>query len=318
MPLQAGEVLEGRYHLTEPLGRGGMAEVWGARDARGGREVAIKVLRKGAGPHSEIGQRMIREGEIMRSIQSPHVCAMLGSGMFENRLFLVFERLRGESLAGLLQREASLPFDEVGVIVDGMLEGLGDAHRAGVIHRDLTPSNVFLEHRPQLWVRLLDFGISKSTERMPSITDDGGTLGSYRYMAPEQSQAAHGVDERTDIYAAGTIAFECLAGRLPFQEKEVYVVLSLKAQVDAPSLHDVTGEQWPSDLERFLRTALERDRERRFPSAFAALNAWRAVVARNDAARSRRYSADTSKEVTGTDTMTSAPRPVIWRPKGAK
>lgn len=307
MALQPGDVLESRYRLVEPLGRGGMAEVWGAIDGATGDEVAVKILRKGAGPYSEIGRRMIREGELMRSIQSRHVCALLGSGMGEGRLFLVFERLRGESVHAALQREGSLPFDEVGWIGDGIFEGLSDAHRAGVIHRDLTPANVFLQDRgSDRLVRLLDFGISKGVD-LGVITEHGGTLGSYRYMPPEQAQAAHEADERADIYSAGTILFECLAGRLPFEAPEPYVALSLKERVDAPSLGDVTGETWPADLERFLHKCLARVRTNRFPSALVALSAWRSVVARSEVARSRRSKRPRVREDTGTVTMTAAP-----------
>jgi serine/threonine protein kinase len=316
MALKPGDILETRYRLVEPLGRGGMSEVWGAVDGATGEEVALKILRKGAGPYSEIGRRMIREGELMRSIQSRHVCALLGSGMGEGRLFLVFERLHGESLLSALRREGSLAFDEVGWIGEGLFEGLSDAHRAGVIHRDLTPANVFLQDRgSERLVRLLDFGISKSAETMGSITEHGGTLGTWRYMPPEQAQAAHEADERADIYSAGTILFECLAGRLPFEAPEPYVAVSLKESVDAPSLGDVTGETWPSDLERFLHTCLARARTERFPSALVALSGWRSVVARNEVARSRRSrSVGHVREDTGTETMTAAPR-TLPRPR---
>jgi eukaryotic-like serine/threonine-protein kinase len=238
------------------------------------------------------------------------VLALLGSGMEEGRLFLVFERLRGESLHAALQREGSLPFDEVGWIGDGLFEGLSDAHRAGVIHRDLTPANVYLQDRgSDRLVRLLDFGISKSAETMGTITEHGGTLGTWRYMPPEQAQAAHEADERADIYSAGTILFECLAGRLPFEAPEPYIAISLKESVDAPSLGDVTGETWPADLERFLRTCLARLRTDRFPSALVALSAWRSVVGRNELARCRRSrTIDRVREDTGTETMTAAPR----------
>lgn len=316
MALQPGDVLEARYRLVEPLGRGGMAEVWGAIDGSTGEEVALKILRKGAGPYSEIGRRMIREGELMRSIQSRHVLALLGSGMDQGRLFLVFDRLRGESLQAALKREGTLAFDEVGWIGDGLFAGLSDAHRAGVIHRDLTPGNVFLQGKgTERLVRLLDFGISKSHDRLSVITQHGGTLGSIRYMPPEQAQAAHEADERADIYSAGTILFECLAGRLPFEAPEPYVALSLKERVDAPTLGDVTGETWPADLERFLRTCLARSRTDRFPSALVALSAWRSVVARNEVARSRRgRPVRPAHEVTGTETMTAAPRSALPRP----
>lgn len=310
MTSSAGDVIEGRYRLSQPLGKGGMAEVWAAVALDTGDEVAVKILREGAGIDSELGRRMRREADLVSAIKSPRICSLLGSGVWKSRLYLVFERLRGEPLADLLDREGTLPFAEVAEIVSGILDGLSDAHRAGVIHRDLTPWNIFLEG----WdsdrkIRLIDFGISKAAQGESTITNQGGTLGSYGYMAPEQAQAAHEVDERADIYAVGVIAFQCLAGRVPFESGDPYAALSLKAQVDPPTLGEVTAETWPADLERFLRAALARNRGDRFPSAFAALTAWRAVVAKNQQARTRRHAATAQpREDTHTETMTAAPR----------
>ena len=320
MTCAAGDVIEGRYRLMQPLGKGGMAEVWSATTLDGSQEVALKILREGAGIDSELGRRMRREADLMSAIQSPRICAMLGSGTWHGRLYLVFERLRGEPLADLLEREGTLPFAEVAEIVTGVLEGLADAHRAGVIHRDLTPWNVFLEGwEADRKVRLLDFGISKAAQGESTITHQGGTLGSYGYMAPEQAQAAHDVDERADIYALGVIAMQCLAGRIPFQTPDPYAALSLKSQLDPPTLGQLTGETWPADLERFLRAALARNRSERFPSVFSALTAWRAVVAKNQQARARRHAASHApREDTHTETMAAAPRPAGPRnkPKG--
>jgi serine/threonine-protein kinase len=267
-----------------------MAEVWAAHDQQAGREVAVKMLRERADPGSELAKRLQREAALVQSIRSRHVCPLLGSGTCDGVPFLVFERLQGESLGTLLQRQASLDFGQTAEIVSGILQGLVDAHRAGVIHRDLTPHNVFLEDQGAgRFVRLLDFGVSMKTDSESVLTAQGGTLGTVAFMAPEQAVSAHDVDERTDVYAAGAIAFRCLAGRLPFQSNDSYVVVSLKAQVDPPSLQEVTGTPWPSDLERFLQSALARSPQGRFPSAFSAMTAWGAVVARNRSAAGRRH-----------------------------
>jgi eukaryotic-like serine/threonine-protein kinase len=289
MKPEIGAMFDGRYRLAELLGRGGMAEVWAARDQSSSRDVAIKMLREPADPASEVAKRLQREASIVQSIRSRHVCELLGSGTWDGVPYLVFERLQGESLGALLQRQGSLQMAEAAEIVAGILQGLVDAHRAGVIHRDLSPNNVFLQQSAGgRLVRILDFGVSMKTDSDSLLTAQGGTLGTLAFMAPEQAVSAHDVDERADLYALGAIAFRCLAGRLPFESNDVYVVVSLKAQLDPPSLQEVTGAQWPSDLERFLQSALARSPQARFPSAFAALNAWSAVAARNRNAPARR------------------------------
>jgi serine/threonine protein kinase len=206
-----------------------------------------------------------------------------------------------------------------------VLQGLAAAHAAGVIHRDLKPGNIFLEQlsaapasryappsggfgtgglvpRPDdpderfECAKILDFGISKLTHRVkeePTLTAFDATLGSFAYMAPEQVRGAARADERADIYAVGAVAFRALSGRLPFEGMTAAMLVSLKLQNSAPTLHEATGDQWPSGLERFLERALDRVTERRFGTALEALAAWRSIQpanitrARRTAARSR-------------------------------
>ena len=198
------------------------------------------------------------------------------------------EKLEGESLSERLRRELYLPFAEVGPIVADALKGLAAAHEKGVIHRDLKPGNIFLE-----WIdepgrreraKILDFGISKLTKKEggrrdePSLTDFDATLGSFAYMAPEQVRGAARVDERADIYAMGAVAFRALAGRLPFEGSNAGMIIALKLDRPAPSLSDVTGDQWPAGLERFLETVLQREPEGRFPTATDALEQWQRIL----------------------------------------
>jgi serine/threonine-protein kinase len=309
-----GDTIDERYRVLERIGRGGMADVWAATEIGTGRQVAVKLMHVRGSKDPVLLERMQRESRLAASIQSPFVCALVGSGQSRGRPYIVFERLHGEPLGRLLARECSLPFAEVAVFIDNVLEGLVAAHAAGVIHRDLTPSNVYIEDGERgRRAKILDFGISK--ERASSVeltlTRDGSELGSFGYMAPEQARAWE-VDERGDIYSVGTILFRSLAGRLPFEAHGPRAVLALKTDRDPPSLNEVTAEQWPADLERFLQTALARRREDRFPSAWSALCAWRTVVAHTDSvrekgARSHRQppsTADSSPENTRTETMT--------------
>ena len=263
-----------------------MGEVWAAtNDRNGGQEVAIKVLLQRAAMKPDLVKRFEREARITSAINSPFVCKLLGVHQAQDgSLLLIFEHLIGESLADRLKREQYLPLSEVGPLIDDVLQGLAAAHAASVIHRDLKPGNIFVERtndrdRPDR-AKILDFGISKLTAKEkeePTLTAFDATLGSFAYMAPEQIRGAARADERADIYAVGAVAFRSLTGRLPFEGTTAAVLVSLKLDRSAPSLEEVTGEKWPSGIERFLEKALHRNREGRFSTALEALHAWRAI-----------------------------------------
>lgn len=281
--IHPGDVLGG-HRIVRLLGRGGMGEVWAATSP-GGKPVAIKVLLARAALKPDLVKRFEREARAASAIQSPFVCKLLDVGRTEDGAhLLVFEQLEGESLSDRLKREQFLPMGEVGPIIDDVLQGLVAAHAAGVIHRDLKPGNIFLEQvglpdRPER-AKILDFGISKLTRREkeePTLTAFDATLGSFAYMAPEQIRGAARADERADVYAVGAVAFRALAGRLPFEGATAAILVSLKLDRRAPSLEQATGEKWPAGVERFLERALDRNREGRFPSAEAALEAWREI-----------------------------------------
>ena len=328
--IHPGDILAG-YRVTRLLGRGGMGEVWAATSdaaAEGDRrrEVAVKVLLARAATKPDLVRRFEREARIASAIQSPYVCQLIEVAEADDGShLLIFEQLTGESLADRLKREQYLPFSEVGPIIDDVLQGLAAAHAASVIHRDLKPGNIFLEQfsaapaslyappsggfgtgglvpRPDgpderfERAKILDFGISKLTHRVkeePTLTAFDATLGSFAYMAPEQVRGAARADERADIYAVGAVAFRSVSGRLPFEGTTAAVLVAMKLDRSAPSLHQATGDQWPSGLERFLERALDRKKERRFGTALEALAAWRAIQpanitrARRTAARSR-------------------------------
>ncbi len=263
--------------------------MWAAASPDGSREVAIKVLLPNAAMKAEIVARFEREARVTASIESDYVCRLLGHERDPSGAhLLVFEKLNGETLSERLKRELYLPFAEVGPIVDDALQGLAAAHRAGVIHRDLKPGNIFIEWtndplRPER-AKVLDFGISKLTKKEkgrrdePSLTDFDATLGSFAYMAPEQVRGAARVDQRADLYAMGAVAFRSLAGRLPFEGSNAGMIIALKLDRPAPSLSEVTGDQWPAGLERFLERVLQRDPEVRFGSADEALHEWRLIM----------------------------------------
>jgi serine/threonine-protein kinase len=265
-----------------------MGEVWAARSDTDGREVALKVLLARAAMKPDLVRRFRREAEIASAVQSPFVCRLLEVGTTpDGAHLLVFEKLEGESLADRLKREQYLPFNEVWLMIDDVLQGLAAAHAAGVIHRDLKPGNIYLERTNQSErserAKILDFGISKlrrgdGEQAEPTLTAFDATLGSFAYMAPEQVRGAARADERADIYAAGAVAFRSLSGRLPFEGTTAALLVAMKLERQAPSLAEATGDRWPTGIERFLERALARQRENRFPTAVEAIAAWRKLA----------------------------------------
>lgn len=288
-----GQTVGGIYKVRRLIGHGGMGEVYAA-DGKGGEKVALKVLHDRAAKDPDLVARFQRESTIAAQVKSPYVAGILGAGKDRNgRLWIAFERLVGEGLDERLRREQYLAFTDVSPIMDDALQGLSAAHEAGVVHRDIKPANLFIEKRPLMpaqlaagepdeRTRILDFGISKMSRRRgnrsePSLTAFDATLGSFAYMAPEQVRGSARVDERADLYALGAVAFRCLTGRLPFEGTNALTLIALKLDREAPSLAATTGDDWPQAIERFLSKMMARDREKRFPSAREAHEAWRKV-----------------------------------------
>jgi serine/threonine-protein kinase len=294
-----GTTIGGVYKMRRLIGAGGMGEVYAAERV-GGQKVAIKVLNDKAARDKDLLARFDREAAVAAQIKSSHIAAILGSGKGpDGRPWIAFELLSGEGLDERLRREQYLSFADVAPIVNDALQGLIDAHRAGVIHRDIKPANLFIEKRPasgtptrergaaaaaQERTRILDFGVSKvrppkgsRRKSEPSLTAYDATLGSFAYMAPEQVRGSARVDERADLYALGAVAFRALAGRLPFEGHNALTLIALKLDRDPPTLSETTGDEWPGPIERFLARMMARTREGRFASAPEALVAWRSV-----------------------------------------
>jgi eukaryotic-like serine/threonine-protein kinase len=271
------------YQLQDLLGRGGFGEVWGAVREADGMEVALKLLREPA--FEEARLRFRREASAAAQVESDHVCRVLDAGTDgPGPLYIAYERLQGETLEARLDRDGDLSLGETLPIVAGLLDALSSAHAAGIVHRDVKPSNVFLERLGDgaARARLLDFGVAKAPGEpdLPLRTTCGATLGSLEYMAPEQAGAAATVDGRADLYGLGAVIFRALAGRPPFATGTPATLLALKLDRDPPSLGEVTGVTWPSAVEAFLRRLLACDPARRFPSAAAAAEAFEALADR--------------------------------------
>jgi eukaryotic-like serine/threonine-protein kinase len=276
-------VVAERYELEQRIGRGGMGEVWSARDRLTGAEVAVKLARGWAFSDPEMRQRFEREGTLLRRLKTPFVCALLDAGHTEEGApYLVLERLNGETLEAVLARETYLALDEIGPLADEVLQALVVAHAAGIVHRDLSPANVFLHRMPDGPVRtkILDFGIAKASDpNDPGVrTAKGATMGSLPYIAPEQLGDSARAGPRADLYALGTIVFRALTGCLPYGDAKGTALVILKREHDPPSIDEATGEKWPAALRTFLGKTMARAPSKRYPSAEVAIAALREAV----------------------------------------
>lgn len=272
-----------RYELLARLGRGAMGEVWSARDRKTGADVAVKLAQSWAALEPELVLRFEQEGKLLKRLRSPFICALVDAGRTEKGTpFIVLERLTGETLEQLLEREGYLPLEEAGRLVDQVLQALVVAHDSGVVHRDLSPGNVFLHQGRdgQVIAKVVDFGIAKvdgATTGAPR-TGSGATMGSLPYVAPEQLGDSAKAGPRADLYAAGTILFRALTGRMPYGDAKGTSLVVLKREHDPPTIDEATGEKWPASVRSFLTKTMARTPSKRYASAEIALAALREAM----------------------------------------
>jgi serine/threonine protein kinase len=286
----------GDYIITERLGYGGMGIVYSAIHPVIGKAVAIKVLRPEFAKDPDQARRLFDEASAIARIQHRGIVDVFNVGQLpDGRHYLVMELLHGQSLAEVLARRKTLPLVEALELFDEVLAALGAAHAAGIVHRDLEPSNVFLVTQSDgaTYAKLLDFGIAKRSDPATGFTPQTRSnvfLGTPEYVAPEQAVAAT-VGPYTDLYSAAVMLFEMLTGRLPFVANTPIelVVQHLESVAPAPSAF---ARGVPPSVDALVASLLEKDPARRPPSAHAVREAVRRLL---DEARDRHPS--TSGEV---------------------
>ena len=266
----------GHYRIIRRLGQGGMGVVYAAQDERLERPVALKVIRDA--PDDEVARkRFWREARAAARVSHPHICQLYEIGEHGETLFIVMELLQGESLADRLA-QGPMPLSESLQIGLDILAALEALHTEGVVHRDLKPSNVFLATHG---VKLLDFGLAKSSsspfaqahdETTAELTQHGVIVGTPRYMSPEQVRGQP-VDMRSDVFAAGSVLFEMLAGRPAFDGLSVVDVLHAVAFEEPPALEGSAVKA----AGLVVRRALAKEPDDRYPSASSMADALRSV-----------------------------------------
>jgi hypothetical protein len=264
-----GAFVAGRYRLESLLGEGGFGAVHRATDVTTGGAVALKVLVADA---VDMGERFRREAELAMRLSHPNTVRTLDAGEDE-RLgpYIAMELLEGQSLEAMLRTQGALAPRRAAEIAIAVLSSLEEAHALGIIHRDIKPGNVFLVRAPAPRVKVLDFGIAKSTNTgtRAGLTREGQTVGTPAYMAPEQVSGSP-LGPETDLYAVGLVIAESLAGRPVYDGLEPMTVLIDKLEgKPVPIPEAVRG----TPLERVVERAVAHAREERFPSAAAMRHA---------------------------------------------
>ena len=269
-----GNVVGGKYRIDGFVARGGMGAVLAATHEITGRRVALKWMLPQPGQDAEATHRVVREARAAARVRHPNVVNVYDVGEHDGAMFLVMELLEGETLHALLKREGPLdPRTALALLLPAM-RGVEAAHQRMVIHRDLKPSNIFLsrehgarEPTPQV----LDFGISKimstAGDGEHSLTRTGAVLGTPHYMAPERL-TDEPTDARADVYSLGVILYQCLAGRLPFQETNYNALVMQIGMATPPTVAELVPGV-PAGLSAVVMRAMAREAERRFSSVVA-------------------------------------------------
>ena len=267
----ASGALLGPYLITQPIGAGGMGEVYRAHDTRLDRDVAVKVLPIEIARDPDRRARFEREARAVAALTHPNVLAVHDVGTHDGTAYLVTELLDGETLRQRLADAAVAPRKAVEMGIQ-IACGLAAAHEKGIVHRDLKPENVFITRDGR--VKILDFGLaaqvasSASSAESPTIaagTEPGMVLGTVGYMSPEQVRGTK-VDHRTDIFALGAVLFEMLTGRRAFQRDTSAETMTAILKDDVPELSS-TGHHVPPPVDRIVRRCLEKNPDERLQAA---------------------------------------------------
>ncbi len=268
-----GSTLNSRYHIEGPIGHGAAAIVYRGRDLLLNRSVAIKILRAQYTGDPNYRARFQREAQAVASFAHPNIIDIYDVGEVGGAPYIVMEYVPGDTLKEIIRTEGPFAADDVAALIEQVAAALDYAHARGIVHRDVKPQNILVTREGL--AKVVDFGIAKGPGDL-SLTDAGMAIGSAHYLSPEQASGLPATPI-SDVYALGVIAYEMLAGRLPFDADTAVGVAMLHVN-QAPTPPDEIDFEVPPPAADIVLRALEKDPTRRFPScgAFAeALTHWR-------------------------------------------
>ena len=259
-PTRTPRVLSGRYELSHLVARGGMAEVYRARDQLLDRPVALKVLFPELSVDRSFVERFRREAQAAANLSHPNIVPVFDWGEDSGTYFIVMEFVDGRALSSILRTAGPLHPDRAAEIAADVAGALSYAHRHGVVHRDVKPGNVLITEEGT--IKVTDFGIARAVNTEESVTQTGAVMGTATYFSPEQAEGM-GVDSRSDIYSLGVVLFEMVTGRPPFLGDTPVAVASKHVREHPPAPREVNPGV-PPDLEAIILKCLAKSPDHRY------------------------------------------------------
>ena len=254
-----------RFSEIEPLARGGSGMLFQAVETATGRRVAIKVWPTRTLGHGDVAERVRREAVALSRLDHPHIVGILDVGVCDDQsAFIVMELIDGDTLRTLLRRGHAIPAHRAATIVQEIASALACVHSAGLVHRDVKPSNILVEHSSSA-TKLVDFGLVLDHDAEGQLTHEGAIAGTPQYMSPEQIRDPHHVDARSDIYSLGIVLYELLTGSRPY--RGVMRMVMFKVLNEDPTPPRKFDDTIPRDLETICLKAINKERHLRYATA---------------------------------------------------
>jgi serine/threonine protein kinase len=266
--IERGDLFAGRYEVVEGIGSGGMGKVYKVFDKKIHEMIALKLIKPEIETDKAIIERFSQELKTARKITHRNVCRMFDIGEEAGTHFITMEYVTGEDLRSLINRIGQLTVGKTIDIAKQICEGLAEAHAMGIVHRDLKPQNIMIDREGK--VKIMDFGIARFIMAR-GVTITGTIIGTPEYMSPEQAEGKE-VDQRSDLYSLGIILFEALTGRVPF-EGGTPLSIAMKHKTELPPHPRKLNIQIPADLNSLILRCLEKEKEKRYKTAFELISA---------------------------------------------
>ncbi len=268
-----GKVIAGRYEILEEVGKGGMAHVYKARCNLLNRYVAVKVLKEELKDDREFVHRFNTEAQAAARISNPHVVSIYDVGVENGLYYIVMEYIEGITLKEYIAEKHVIQWRQAAEFAAQICEGLEEAHKKSVIHRDIKPQNIIMTEGGVL--KVTDFGIARATTQATTTTANS-TIGTVHYLSPEQARGGY-TSESTDIYSLGVVLYEMLTGRVPFDDNSA-VAIAIKHIQEKPVLPRILNNSIPNAMEYIVMKAMNKEQAQRYASAGEFLKDLRTVI----------------------------------------